>query len=36
VNEDPKSMRGHPHLFQKLARVLAKQGMPHPELKEKD
>jgi hypothetical protein len=30
VNPDAASKRGHPHLFNKLAKVLRDQGKPHP------
>jgi alpha-glucuronidase len=30
VNADAASKRGHPHLFNKLAKVLRDQGKPHP------
>lgn len=30
VNAKPESQRGHPHLFNKLAKVLRDQGKPHP------
>ena len=30
VNADPTSKRGHPHLFNKLAKVLRDAGKPHP------
>jgi len=30
VNPDPASKRGHPHMFNKLAKVLRDQGKPHP------
>ena len=30
VNDDPTSVRGHPHLFQKLASILRKDGKPAP------
>ena len=30
VNADPVSKRGHPHLFNKLAKALRDQGKPHP------
>jgi hypothetical protein len=30
VNGNATSKRGHPHLFNKLAKVLRDQGMPHP------
>lgn len=32
VNSDPVSMRGHPHLYRKLARVLRGAGAAHPDL----
>ena len=32
VNADRDSKRGHPHLFNKLAKVLRDQGKPHPEI----
>jgi hypothetical protein len=31
---DPSSVRGHPNLFMKLAKVLRDQGAPHPTVKE--
>jgi hypothetical protein len=34
VNDDPASKRGHPHLFNKLAKVLRDQGKPHPAIVE--
>lgn len=30
INADPASKRGHPHLFNKIAKVLREQGKPHP------
>jgi hypothetical protein len=30
VNNNGNSKRGHPHLFNKLAKVLRDQGKPHP------
>lgn len=30
INASPASKRGHPHLFNKLAKVLRDQGKPHP------
>ena len=30
VNADAVSIRGHPHLFKKLAKVLMAEGKPHP------
>ena len=30
VNANPASIRGHPHLFKKLAKVLKADGKPHP------
>ena len=30
VNSNVTSIRGHPHLFKKLARCLADAGVPHP------
>lgn len=34
VNGDRDSKRGHPHLFNKLAKVLRDQGKPHPPIVE--
>ena len=34
VNSDPSSKRGHPHLFNKLAKVLRDHGKPHPPIVE--
>lgn len=36
VTDDPKSKRGHPNLFGKLARALKEAGAPHPEVRETD
>jgi hypothetical protein len=30
VSSDPDSKRGHPNLFEKLAKVLRDNGAPHP------
>jgi hypothetical protein len=30
VNADPKSVRGNPHLFNKLAKALRAEGKVHP------
>lgn len=30
VNANPASKRGHPHLFNKLAKALRAAGKPHP------
>ena len=32
VNGNPESKRGNPHLFKKLAKVLADEGKPHPSI----
>jgi hypothetical protein len=34
VNASPESKRGHPHLFNKLAKLLRDQGKPHPPIVE--
>jgi hypothetical protein len=34
VNADPASKRGHPHLYNKLAKLLRDQGKPHPAIVE--
>jgi hypothetical protein len=34
VRSDPKSKRGHPNLFDKLARCLRDAGAPHPKIDE--
>ncbi len=34
VNEDPESKRGHPNLFQHLAKCLSTAGAPHPPIVE--
>lgn len=34
VNNDPKSKRGHPNLYSKLARALKEAGAPYPEIEE--
>lgn len=34
VNAIAASKRGHPHLFNKLAKVLRDQGKPHPQIVE--
>ena len=34
VNPERESKRGHPHLFNKLAKVLRDQGKPHPPIVE--
>ncbi|MEO6224496.1 MAG: hypothetical protein ABIO80_01395 [Sphingomicrobium sp.] len=34
VNGNAGSKRGHPHLFNKLAKVLRDQGKPHPAIVE--
>ena len=34
VNCDAASKRGHPHLFNKLAKLLRDQGKPHPPIVE--
>lgn len=34
VNANPKSKRGHPNLFKKLARSLREHGVPAPEINE--
>ena len=32
VSSDPNSVRGNPHLFEKLAKLLRDVGVPHPPL----
>lgn len=34
VNANTESKRGHPHLFNKLAKVLRDRGKPHPSIVE--
>jgi len=34
VNANGESKRGHPHLYNKLAKVLRDQGKPHPAIVE--
>ena len=34
VCDDPASIRGHPNLFMKLAKVLKDAGAPHPAITE--
>jgi hypothetical protein len=34
VSPNAESKRGHPHLFNKLAKVLRDQGKPHPPIVE--
>lgn len=34
VGADAASKRGHPHLFNKLAKVLRDEGKPHPSIVE--
>lgn len=34
INDDPKSERGHPNLYQKLARALRDSDVPHPPINE--
>lgn len=36
VNANPKSIRGNPHLFAKLGRVLRDAGAEHPPITEVD
>lgn len=33
INRDTTSKRGHPNLFDKLARILEQAGAPHPSVK---
>lgn len=32
VNNNPESVRGHPNLYRKLARVLKEAGKPYPQV----
>jgi len=32
ITDDPNSVRGHPNLFWKLAKVLKEAGAPHPDV----
>ena len=34
ISSDREKKRGHPHLFNKLAKVLREQGKPHPPIVE--
>jgi hypothetical protein len=34
VYSNPSSVRGHPNLFMKLAKVIRDHGAPHPKIKE--
>ncbi len=36
VTDDPKSKRGHPNLFGKLARALKEAGAPYPDVPESE
>ncbi|HET7576792.1 MAG TPA: hypothetical protein VFK19_09560 [Sphingomicrobium sp.] len=36
VNPDPASVRGHPNLYNKLARALKEAGVPGPQVADSD